>query len=109
MLAGFLLEELPRRRNTGCEPGSDSLLRGLERVVGCGILCEVEPDVRQDVDCRIEEHSPLDALGLTGAELEDEPRAEAVAEPGRAPNACRVHRLDHVREVRAQVPWRFPA
>ena len=109
MLAHVLLEELARAAAAGPEARLDRLLERPEGKVVQLVRGEVEADVREELDRGIEERRSLDALGLPGSELEDEPPAEAVPDPGGLRHAGRLDRLDDVREVRRDRPRRLPA
>ena len=90
----------------GVVAGLDGLL---DRVVGDVLalqLGQVERDVRQHLERRVEEHQPLDPLRFAGRELGRQPAAEAVADPDRG--AVR-HRLEDRGQVGVHVPRRLPA
>ena len=67
-----------------------------------------ERDVRRHPDGGIEEDGAVDDLGPVGDQLEQEPAAEAVADPVGALEVERAQRVVQVVEVRAQVPRRLP-
>src|SRR5437879_4471470 len=71
-------------------------------------LREVETDVREDLDCRIEQRCAFDALWVEHGELEDQSPAERVPDERRTTHAGRVERLEHVVRVRRHRPGRIP-
>ena len=62
MLAHLLLEELARRRSAGVETGGDRILGRCEGLIGTLELREVVADVRQELDCRVEQRCALDSF-----------------------------------------------
>src|SRR5437868_3145198 len=104
VLARLFLEVLSRRRRAGREPCRDRLVHGLERVVVRSVLGEVEADVGQDLNRRVQQNGTLDPLGVLRAELEDQPRTEAVPDPQRALHAGRTDRLEHVGDMGRDAP-----
>src|SRR5829696_5655649 len=55
VLSRFLLDELPRRRCSTCQPRLDRLFDRGEGMVERGLLREVEADMREDLDRGIEQ------------------------------------------------------
>ena len=74
------------------------------------ILGEIEADVREDLDRRVEQHRARNPLGRGRAQLEHETPPEAVPQPGcRLLHARGIHGLEHVGEVGRNVPRRLVA
>ena len=71
-------------------------------------LREVETDVRQELDRRIEQCGTVDAFGRKRRELEDEPASVGVPDPDCALDARGVERLEDVVHVRCDRPGRLP-
>ena len=65
------------------EPPLDALLERRVGPVAAVLLRHEQRDLGIDQDRRVEEHEPLDELGTAGGDLEGEPAAEGVADPGR--------------------------
>ncbi len=84
----------------------DSLVERDVGAVAPRVLGRNEPDVRRDLERGIEEDEPLDAIRRGCGDLECDPPAERVAEPGAATGRCR---FEHVLDVLLQMPGWLPA
>src|SRR5437868_8641146 len=109
MLGGFLLEELAGRRNAGVQACLDRLLLGEVRMVGTLSLREVEADVREDLDRRVEQRDACEPIRIEHGELEDQPTAERMPDERRSADAGGVERLEDVVGMCRDRPRRLPA
>jgi hypothetical protein len=110
VLACLLLDKLARSPRLAGQARRDSVLEGGERVVAGRLLGEVEANVREDLDGRVEQYRTAYTLGLPRAELEDEPGSEAVPQPDRRPlDTGRIHRLEDVSQMGRDAPRRLIA
>ena len=111
MLAGLLLQEIPRRREqrSVAEARLDGFVGRAERDLGPGQVGTLACDRGLDVNGGIEEDRPLDEVGMTGRELGDELAAEAVTEPGGAGDPERRRGLDEIGDVLLHAPRRLPS
>jgi hypothetical protein len=78
-------------------------------VIGTLELRKVVADVRQELDCRVEQRCALDSLRDESRELEQQTAAVRMADPGRTPDPVRIERLEHVVRIRRDRPRWLPA
>lgn len=67
------------------ESPPDPVLEGRVRPVGPCFLSHVQRDRRVEQDCGVEQDESLDEAGPAGRDLEREPAAERVPDPGGRP------------------------
>jgi hypothetical protein len=110
VLVCLLLDKLVRSPRLAGQARRDRVLGRGERVVAGRLLGEVEANVREDLDGRVEQYRTAYTLGFSRVELEDEPGSEAVPQPdGRPLDTGRIHRLEDVSQVGRDAPRRLIA
>ena len=108
MLAHVFLDELQRRRIAVRHAFLDSILRRVECSIGAFPFSEVETDVRQQLDGRIEQCAAFEPVRFEYRQLEDQPGAVRVADERGVFDTGGFDRLQHVGYMRADRPRWLP-
>src|SRR5689334_12014071 len=108
VLSVLFLEILARCGGVDGETLLDRSLRIVVGAVGTLALREVEGNVREHLNRRVEQSGPLDAIRSERSDLEDEPPAVRVADPLRGVNARIVECFEQVVNVGRDRPGWFP-